>query len=1096
MPHEQRAGADEERGRIDIWCPQCSAQLASDVAAIVEVCPACGSQVDWDAAIRRSRAWIAVKRAEADHLRAQEAVRVAADEFSAARRASASAWYAQHSAEEAWRALNRPTRWAPPALPATPRPDRRPGIPLAVLLQGTGAVLLLAALTTASAVLWEAMPEALQILTLLAAVALVGAVTVVARPLPATSVILAVLTAASGVVVASSLPQIAPGMDGPWYAPVASFVGTASLLAAGRRSGVSFWWRSGWIGLGLTGVLAVDAALAGSTLEAGTTPWFALATVLLAAVAVPLLAAAVTLRTREAEAAATSWWTAMAVGVLAVASGLAGMGNWLADLDGAASNAPLWVAAGFLALAGLGYLAFVAAWLTGRTAVGWFLGASMASLAVLPSLAIGAAPVDSGASAVIAVAPTTVAAAAVVWVGWRWREVPGLLTAVGAAAAVLVGSALLVNLVVLGGSAPPAFAWLMATLTALAVAVGMWGYGALTNRGIWASAGLVLGSAAWFAAWATGHLGAAVEVVTLSVLAGLLGSWWLGIRLDLWRLRTAPAVLPQLAVLACLLPTVGLSLLAMADGQVNGPRIALVVGGLAAVTVLALWQGTGVTLPAVAVGLVSVAHTWVAVTERLTDPALEWYSLPVAAAVALVGMARVVDRGATPRAALAAALTAAFVPSAVAVLVDPTWGTLTAGRLGLVVGTATLVVALAWRWPPAAWAAGTLGLTAALRVYVAWAQAAVQAPGQGWAPLEVLTLPAALVIGASVGLAWRVWDARRAVSAGATAAVATAAASSLGLVAADLLVEQWDTGVRVLALLTAAGLLAVLLDAAAPVRSAVAATALVVLPLVLYGNWLAGRTSIELEAATIPLAVSAALVLGWIQRPARPGQWWLAAVRPAALALLLTSTVWAVMAQMWGAGVITWIRATAVTVVWAGAAVAMRNRPPVAAASGAVAVLVLWANVLAPMARADVPLEAFTWPTAAAVAAWCALGAWATKRWNSSWLVAAPAVGLATIPTAAVAWQDGTVGWRVWFALIVGGLLVAVGSRYEWAGLVYPGLASLGLVTVPVLVQWAQDLPGWVPLSLVGVALLLIGARLEAARRRGGQLRHWVAHLH
>ena len=82
---------------------------------------------------------------------------------------------------------------------------------------------------------------------------------------------------------------------------------------------------------------------------------------------------------------------------------------------------------------------------------------------------------------------------------------------------------------------------------------------------------------------------------------------------------------------------------------------------------------------------------------------------------------------------------------------------------------------------------------------------------------------------------------------------------------------------------------------------------------------------------------------------------------------------------------------------------------------------------------------------------------------------------------------------HVWLALAIA---VAVGAWREWAGFVYPGLAALGLVTVPVLVHWAQDLPGWVPLSLVGLVLLVIGARLEAVRRRGGQLRHWVAHLH
>ncbi len=974
---------------------------------------------------------------------------------------------------------------------------RRPGIPLAILLQGTGAVLLLAALVVASAVLWETMPQALQVLILVSAVGVLGAVTVAARPLPATSVILAALTTASGVVVASSLPVIVPGLDQTWYPPAACGVGAVLLLVTGKPSRVAIWWHGGWIGLGLTGILAAATVLEGSSMSRGTTQWFALAAILVVAVAAPLVVAAMALAPREAEAAATSWWTALAAGGLALALSAAGASRWLTDLGTGTADGTAWLAAGFAAVAGLSYLLCVGAWLTYQPAAEGFFTGSVAFVAPLPALVLGSTEATSEASAVLAVAPTVAALAVLVLVGWRWYSRPWMLTAATGAAGVVVGTGLLVNLSVSSQPEHQAFAWLTATLTALAVALAAWSYGVATARGGWAVFGLLLGSVAWSTTWATGHLGDEIEVVTLPVLAAVLGSWWLGRSAGIWGVREVPAIVPQYLIAVALLPTLALSLTAVADGAPDQPRAWLLGAGLVGVTALAGWGRTGATLPAVVLVLFALPHTWVAVAERVSDPVPEWYALPVAAAVAVVAAGGVVDRWTHPRAAVVAVLVTGLVPSAVAVLADPAWNTLTAWRLVGVAAAGGLATVLAWRWPVVAWLAGTLAVATLLGVYVDWILGVTEPVGGGWPPPELATVPVALGIGVSVALAARAVDPRRALGVGATATLGAAALPSLLFLADDPAVEQWDTAVRLLVVLALAGIVAVLTSTAAPIRSAFAATLVVVLPLWVYFTWLSGLQSVELEAATGPLAVGAALVLGWFRRPATPLQWWSSSVLPAGLVMLIASTVWALRAPAAGIDPAAWVRMAVVAAVWAAAAVVLWRRPGPAALSGSIATLVLWTNTLLAVAETtDPPLEAITWPTALAVAVVCALVARATGRLTHSWLLAAPAVAVAAIPTAALAWQDGTVGWRVWFSLIAGGVLVWVGSWREWAGFVYPGLVVLGLVVAPVLAQWTQDLPSWVPLSLVGLTLLAIGARLEAVRRRGGQLRHWAVHLH
>jgi hypothetical protein len=107
--------------------------------------------------------------------------------------------------------------------------------------------------------------------------------------------------------------------------------------------------------------------------------------------------------------------------------------------------------------------------------------------------------------------------------------------------------------------------------------------------------------------------------------------------------------------------------------------------------------------------------------------------------------------------------------------------------------------------------------------------------------------------------------------------------------------------------------------------------------------------------------------------------------------------------------------------------------------------------------------------------------------------------GLALVPTAIVAvgeLSDGQ-GLTVRFALVVAAAAAAVlvGVLRRLGGLLFAGLLALVIAVIPVLFRVVESLPVWVPLVVVGGALLAIGARLEQVRRRGSEAVHWLVHL-
>jgi hypothetical protein len=80
--------------------------------------------------------------------------------------------------------------------------------------------------------------------------------------------------------------------------------------------------------------------------------------------------------------------------------------------------------------------------------------------------------------------------------------------------------------------------------------------------------------------------------------------------------------------------------------------------------------------------------------------------------------------------------------------------------------------------------------------------------------------------------------------------------------------------------------------------------------------------------------------------------------------------------------------------------------------------------------------------------------------------------------------------------VVVAAVLVILGARRGWAGVFWPGVAALVLLVAAQLFDAAALLPAWVSLALVGVALVLAGARWEQVRLRGRRTRQWAARLH
>ena len=85
---------------------------------------------------------------------------------------------------------------------------------------------------------------------------------------------------------------------------------------------------------------------------------------------------------------------------------------------------------------------------------------------------------------------------------------------------------------------------------------------------------------------------------------------------------------------------------------------------------------------------------------------------------------------------------------------------------------------------------------------------------------------------------------------------------------------------------------------------------------------------------------------------------------------------------------------------------------------------------------------------------------------------------------------------RIVSFLILGLVLAILGGRNHWAGVFWPGVVAVIVIAIAQITDVAALLPQWVSLAVVGVGLLVAGARWESVRLRGRRTRQWAGTLH
>ncbi|MDQ1249680.1 MAG: hypothetical protein QG597_4056 [Actinomycetota bacterium] len=576
-----------------LWCPFCQAPMAESMFGVV-TCAACHREVDVHAARRASDEWLTVvaARARYDALRAAAAdleVELQIEYADVSNRQDR--WErANHEAQHA--GVRTPAAAHPPighesapaaTVPVVTTPVRaahathadaqpKPRIPMAVLLQGTGAVLLLAALVALSAVLWGSLPGWGQVSLLCAAVVLIGALAVVTRrAIPTTSVVLAVLAAAALVVVLLAAPSLLMQWQTSLYPGLAASIFTAVALLAGKFTGIRFWWLTGVASIPATAVLLTLSLL--STSEVDLRPRWVLAvtTALLAPVVVALMMWSRRTRTTDRETAVTAWVVALlSSGLLTLVAIAALIVLLLAEpVVWLPAKAP-WLVVVTAATAVLTMGAWIAAELSPwwrkpcSVLAGALAGGGLAALTIMPGRVVGIA-VAMGIGAVLL-------AAALRWLSYRWAswrlllDVASVVFGLAALSVQCIGAINYREFERFGMLAGPPelgldnrWLWLSATilgvgLGGLAVAEGLW-----RRLSVMVLGGYALAAFAWAFGWSFGEVGGSFEVVTVAAGAVALGVLWVARRRGLLPQVPWPAV-----VLVAAAPTL---LVALADPE-------------------------------------------------------------------------------------------------------------------------------------------------------------------------------------------------------------------------------------------------------------------------------------------------------------------------------------------------------------------------------------------------------------------------------------------------------------------------------------------------------------------------------------------------
>lgn len=258
---------------------------------------------------------------------------------------------------------------------------------------------------------------------------------------------------------------------------------------------------------------------------------------------------------------------------------------------------------------------------------------------------------------------------------------------------------------------------------------------------------------------------------------------------------------------------------------------------------------------------------------------------------------------------------------------------------------------------------------------------------------------------------------------------------------------------------------------------------------VLFGTWaswlVGGLASHELQLALVALAAVVCVALSaW--RRTRPEE---AVLGVAALVVALLAVGTAV-ARDWPH--VATALATAYGLAGVAYAALPRRRAVVAVGVVALTGAAWWELV-----RADVDTpEAYTLSLAALV-----LGAslWSHRELarvtrTASWLVAGPGLAIALLPSAVLtAAVDNPL--RVAYAVVGGGLVLALGAWQRWQALVVVGALTCGLVGFTQLAPIVARMPNSVVIGAVGITLLALGVRYEQRRANARQAASWLASM-
>ena len=137
-------------------------------------------------------------------------------------------------------------------------------------------------------------------------------------------------------------------------------------------------------------------------------------------------------------------------------------------------------------------------------------------------------------------------------------------------------------------------------------------------------------------------------------------------------------------------------------------------------------------------------------------------------------------------------------------------------------------------------------------------------------------------------------------------------------------------------------------------------------------------------------------------------------------------------------------------------------------------------------------LEAFTFP----IAALFLISGLFAHRINSGWSSMywlAPGCSVAVLPSTVRAAESLEYSTRFTLSLIASILLLIVGARLRYLGMLATGLVAAVLSSRLPLGMLFSAVQPWILFTLSGVLLLLLGARFEHLRKRAGAAKAWIA---